>query len=310
MAYTRVQFRRGTQTEWESNNPTLAPGEVGLDLTTGKIKIGTGEIAWNDLEYFAESAYELAKRLGFEGTEQEWLDSLSGYYVALENGFEGTQEEWLLSLVGPPANIAVGTVQTGDPGSSVQVTLSGTAPDYTVNFVIPKGDQGIQGIQGETGPIGATGATGIEWRGVWDEEADYVNNDAVYYEGSSWFASGDPAIGEEPTLSAVHWFPLAIQGATGPQGIQGAQGIQGEAGPSNVLSVGTVVSGELANATITGDSPAQVLNLVLPRGEQGVQGEPGSLSNLSVVAPITYDTGTNTLGFDHDSILYVNGGTA
>lgn len=259
MAYTRVQFRRGTQSEWDTNNPTLAPGEVGLNLTTGKIKIGNGTTTWSSLEYFAESAYELAQRLGFEGTEQEWLDSLSGYAIALENGFEGTQEEWLLSLVGPPANIVLGTVATGDPGTDVEIELSGSAPNYTIDFVVPRGAQGIQGIQGETGPIGPTGATGIEWKGVWSPTEDYVDNDAVYWNGSSWFASGNPVIGEEPTLSAQHWFPLAIQGATGPQGIQG---------------------------------------------------EPGSLSNLSVTSPITYDTNTNTLGLDHNSILYINGGSA
>jgi hypothetical protein len=259
MPYTRVQYRRGTQEEWSDNNPILAPGETSLNLTNGKLKIGNGTTRWNDLEYFAETAYELAVRLGFNGTEQQWLDSLSGYAIALQNGFTGTQEEWLLSLVGPPADISVGTVTTGAPGSSVQLELVGTAPDYTLNVTIPEGDQGIQGPQGETGPIGPTGATGIEWQGLWDSEADYVNNDAVFYDGASWFAAGDPPVGDVPSESSLYWFPLALQGATGPQ---------------------------------------------------GPQGEPGSLSNLSVTAPITYDTNTNTLGFDHDEISYVNGGSA
>jgi hypothetical protein len=35
-------------------------------------------------------------------------------------------------------------------------------------------------------------------------------------------------------------------------------------GPPNVLSVGTVVAGPTAAATITGTSPSQTLNLVLP----------------------------------------------
>ena len=47
------------------------------------------------------------------------------------------------------------------------------------------------------------------------------------------------------------------------------------------LSIGTVISGEIAAATITGEAPHQTLNLVLPKGEkgeqgiQGVQGEQG-----------------------------------
>lgn len=47
------------------------------------------------------SAYELAVKNGFEGTEQDWLDSLkskSAYETAVENGYEGTEQEWLESL--------------------------------------------------------------------------------------------------------------------------------------------------------------------------------------------------------------------
>ena len=50
------------------------------------------------------SAYEIAVENGFEGTEQEWLDSLIGspgksaYEVAVDNGFEGTEEEWFKSI--------------------------------------------------------------------------------------------------------------------------------------------------------------------------------------------------------------------
>lgn len=54
----------------------------------------------------------------------------------------------------------------------------------------------------------------------------------------------------------------------------------GPAGPPNVLNIGTVTNGAPA-ATITGTSPAQTLNLVLPKGDkgdkgdQGIQGVPG-----------------------------------
>ncbi len=50
-----------------------------------------------------ESAYEIAVRNGFVGTEQEWLRSLVGesaYEIAVRNGFVGTEQEWLESLRG------------------------------------------------------------------------------------------------------------------------------------------------------------------------------------------------------------------
>lgn len=52
-------------------------------------------------------------------------------------------------------------------------------------------------------------------------------------------------------------------------------GKEGPAGPSNSLSIGTVEKGEIASATITGNSPNQELNLVLPKGDPGPQGETG-----------------------------------
>ena len=41
------------------------------------------------------------------------------------------------------------------------------------------------------------------------------------------------------------------------------------------MSIGTVTNGDSANATITGESPNQVLNLILPKGDKGDTGEQG-----------------------------------
>lgn len=251
MAYTRIQHRRGTTVQWNQYDPVLGPGEIGVDLTTKRLKIGTGSLKWSELTFFDGNAYDSAVSNGFVGTEQEWLDSLSGYGIAVEEGFEGTKAAWLDSLVGPPANISAGTTTTGDPGTSASFELTGTAPDYTINFTIPQGLQGEQGIQGETGPIGPTGATGIEWKGEWDETADYVDNDAVFWNGTSWFASGDPIIGEEPTDLADHWYPLALQGATGPQGIQGLPGDRYSTTSSTSLDLSTITTSLPTEVSVT-----------------------------------------------------------
>jgi hypothetical protein len=47
----KVQFRRGTASEWSAANPVLAQGEAGYEYDTGKFKIGTGVLAWNSLSY-------------------------------------------------------------------------------------------------------------------------------------------------------------------------------------------------------------------------------------------------------------------
>ncbi len=73
---TRIQFRRGSSAEWVNNNPLLLAGELGLELDTRKIKIGNGVDRWIDLPYLSLSAYDIAVSQGFEGSIQEWLESL------------------------------------------------------------------------------------------------------------------------------------------------------------------------------------------------------------------------------------------
>ena len=201
----------------------------------------------------------------------------------------GTSPTQTLNLgipAGTAATIAVGTVTTGSAGSSATVTNAGTSNAAVFNFSIPQGVQGVQGvqgIQGETGPIGPTGATGINWEGTWSNTVDYVNNDAVFYNNSSWFASGNPPVGEIPSLTSTYWFPLALQGATGPQGA------------AATIAVGTVTTGAAgSSATITnsGTSGAAVFDFTIPRGDAG------DLGNLSATAPVTYTSSTSTIGFN------------
>jgi hypothetical protein len=46
-----IQFRRGTASQWTTTNPTLAAGELGFEIDTGKFKIGTGSTTWTALAY-------------------------------------------------------------------------------------------------------------------------------------------------------------------------------------------------------------------------------------------------------------------
>lgn len=59
------------------------------------------------------------------------------------------------------------------------------------------------------------------------------------------------------------------KGEQGEDGEKGDKGDKGDTGASNSLSIGTVETGTNASATITGESPNQVLNLVLPKGDTG-----------------------------------------
>lgn len=66
---------------------------------------------------------------------------------------------------GTAATIEIGTVTTGEAGSSASVTNSGTASAAVFDFVIPRGDKGEKGDTGPQGPQGEKGDTGT-WDGT------------------------------------------------------------------------------------------------------------------------------------------------
>jgi hypothetical protein len=76
----------------------------------------------------------------------------------------------------------------------------------------------------------------------------------------------------------------------------------GVAGPPNTLSIGTVTTGSMANATITGVAPTQTLNLVLPMAGQYVHNQLVSASTWTITHNLGYypavtvvDSGNNTV---------------
>jgi len=51
---TTIQLRRGTAEFWESENPVLFPGEMGVEMHKGEpcaFKVGDGETPWKELPY-------------------------------------------------------------------------------------------------------------------------------------------------------------------------------------------------------------------------------------------------------------------
>lgn len=49
----KILLRRDTAANWGSENPILASGEIGIDLTSGRFKIGDNATAWNSLPWGA-----------------------------------------------------------------------------------------------------------------------------------------------------------------------------------------------------------------------------------------------------------------
>ena len=133
-------------------------------------------------------------------------------------------------------------------------------------LVGPQGPQGVQGPQGPQGAVGPVGPAGLEWKGLWNEDTSYVENDAVGYNGASWFCIEEvpaAAVGFEnpnPEEDTTHWALLAAQGAQGQNGAPGPQGptgAQGPAGPQGTAPVKT-------RGVVYGDSESYFTQTVLP----------------------------------------------
>mgnify|MGYP000891881709 CR=1 FL=1 len=50
---TSVKHKRGTTTQWASATYVLKAGEIGIDTTLNKIKIGNGTSVWSALAFVA-----------------------------------------------------------------------------------------------------------------------------------------------------------------------------------------------------------------------------------------------------------------
>jgi hypothetical protein len=184
---------------------------------------------------------------------------------------------------GPANTLTIGTVTSGPSASA---TITGSSPSQVLSLVLPKGDTGSAGAAGATGSQGAQGVAGSTG------PAGPANSLSIGTVSEGEVGATITGTAPSQVLNLVlprgNTGPSGAAGATGSQGIQGVAGSTGPAGPANTLSIGTVSSGATAAATITGASPSQTLNLVLPKGDTGSQGVAGATGPQGPQASLVY----------------------
>lgn len=136
---------------------------------------------------------------------------------------------------------AMRSITPANVGENIKATVDYIDQEISNIELIPgpagiqgeQGTQGIPGAQGEIGlqgPIGPQGVAGpvgpagLNWQGVWVSGTSYVVDDAVGYDGASWFCINNTAGISSPDLDPTNWALLASQGSQGPQGPQGLPG--------------------------------------------------------------------------------------
>jgi hypothetical protein len=93
---TTLQFRRDTASNWTTNNPVLAQGELGLETDTHAYKIGDGATSWANLSY-NQLAPEISTLL-LDGQSSDASTPSSGDLVVYSKAIAGRM---MLKQIGP-----------------------------------------------------------------------------------------------------------------------------------------------------------------------------------------------------------------
>lgn len=215
----RIQHRRGTAAQWTAENPILAGAEFGFETDTGRFKIGNGITAWSGLKYFQN----------FDDIKAAIVDSAPAALDTLNE---------LAAAINDDANYAAtitGLLANKAPLNSP--VFSGTV-DFSNSLV--------------TGVM-----LPINWTGEYSNSGEYLENDMVQYQGSTYYATG-PNLnfidGYYPTALNADWELFAAKGAKGDQGEQGPEGP-----PVDQLVIDSKAN--LSGATFTGAIAAPSLSL-------------------------------------------------
>ena len=298
----KIQLRRDTTANWASSNPTLSQGEIGYELTTGKIKIGTGSTAWNSLSYLTIATNSVTGTLTFpDATVQStaWLGSLayssltglptlatvatSGSYNDLSNkpniagtySFNVAADDSSLKTINSNETVkfigAGGITTASDAEGNITITGSGSA---TVNWGDILNKNGAQGPYSIALGLNANAGTNGVSIG---QEAGYYN------QGIEALAIGYRSGNNNQGAAAV-----AIGGTAGSSG-QGARAIAiGEfAGQTNQPANSIVLNatGSAVNGTGAGFHVAPVrqsLGIALPIAQYNTSTKELTYSDISI----------------------------
>lgn len=239
---TTIQFRRGVAAAWASANPTLAEGELGLELDTGLFKIGNGSSAWLALPYGG---------LGVTGA----TGPVGPLGPTGSTGLGDTGPTGAVGPIGPTGFTGLG--DTGPTGSQGVTGSQGNTG--------PTGATGSQGQTGAFGPNGATGAQGFPGSGITGSTGPTGSNGSTGATGPI-----GPTGGAGPTGAAG----VGVTGSAGPTGSVGPTGATGlgDTGPTGVAgatgSTGVGETGPTGPQGETGPSGG-------PTGATGPQGDTG-----------------------------------
>ena len=136
-----IQIRRDTASNWQSANPTLAQGELGLETDTLKVKAGDGSTAWNSASYLINTGGYVTDN--YSGNVAI-TGSLSGDNIKLDgNAISSTNTNGNIQLFPNGTgytelygNTNAGTIRFNCESNSHGVTVQGPAHSAAATYTV------------------------------------------------------------------------------------------------------------------------------------------------------------------------------
>jgi len=180
--YSRIKLRRAAASRWTSINPTLLAGELGIDTTNNKVKIGTGSATWTALPYATLTPTEI----------NSLITGLQGQIDALSTNLSNTLDDY----------VPIGDVAQADGVASLD--SSGKVPASQ----LPAGLATTTDVSTAISNLVASSPSTLN---TLNELASALNNDANYA-GTITTALGAKAPIASPALTGTPTAPTPAAG--------------------------------------------------------------------------------------------------
>jgi hypothetical protein len=261
--YSSVKHKRGTTTQWASTTYILKDGEIGVDITLYKIKVGDGIKTWSQLPFVAADNNGPTGPTGAIGATGATGVSITGATGSTgatgptgSTGATGAAST-IPGPTGAASTIAGPTGPTGPTGATGATGADSTVPG-------PTGATGAAStVAGPTGATGATGADstvpgptgpgfGIFYTGNYNPSSGYLPNIAVARgsDGQLYLAKASGALADPIDYQSNGqweiWIPKGSNGATGSTGATGQIGLTGATGatgPTGATGADSIIPG-------------------------------------------------------------------
>lgn len=289
---TQIQVRRDLSSNWNSVNPILAQGEMGLETDTNKFKFGNGTDTWSLLAY--------ASTGGGSGTSgSSGSSGTSGV-----NGTNGTN-----GLDGSSGTSGVNGT-SGESGTSGTSGVNGNnGLDGSSGTSGSNGTSGVDGLNGNDGTSGSSGTSGIDGAAGADGTNGIDGNDGTDGTSGTSGTSGSSGLDGAPGANGADGYN-GVDGSSGTSGTSGVDGAAGADGTNGIDgndgmdgSSGTSgTSGVSGSAGTSGTSPGGTsdFGFCYAASTAGYNATTANNTWTKIVA-------TTTLGTQSSNISHTNG---